>query len=228
MKRRDHTKKIWKEVSSMNIQHSFTLGPINAESLLKDPKHLSFTLSRYKFAAKMMKRCKHIIEIGCGEGIGALMFLAETSAKVTAVDFDKSQIEYARRNVMPHANGRVEFICQDMISRAYEGAKGDGLVCIDVIEHIHPSKEGEGRFFANIVDSLKDGGIALFGTPNKHASKYASVRSKKGHINLFDHERLISTLEKYFRHVFLFSMNDEMVHTGYEKLAHYLIALCIK
>ena len=26
--------------------------------------------------------------------------------------------------------------------------------------------------------------------------------------------------------VFMFSMNDEVVHTGYSKLAHYIFALC--
>ena len=33
-------------------------------------------------------------------------------------------------------------------------------------------------------------------------------------------------MEKHFENVFLFSMNDEMVHTGYSKMAHYLVAVC--
>src|SRR5262249_47894355 len=33
-------------------------------------------------------------------------------------------------------------------------------------------------------------------------------------------------LEKYFAHVFIFSMNDEVVHTGFSPMAHYLFALC--
>lgn len=114
------TKAKWEEVSIMNIAHNFVLGPINAESLLKDPKHLLFTLSRYKFASKMLKDCKHILEIGCGEGIGTLMFLAETSAKITAIDFDEKQIKYALDNVHPFSKNRVTFICQDMISSSYK------------------------------------------------------------------------------------------------------------
>ena len=221
-----HTKEVWKKVHEINIPHNFTLGPINAESLLKDPKHLAFTLSRYKFAMKMMRKCKHIIEIGCGEGIGALMFLADTSAIVTAINFDESQIEYANEHVLPHAQNRLTFICQDMVSTPYVGNRGDGLVCIDVIEHIHPSEEEQ--FLRNCVACLEQKGIAVFGTPNKYAHQYASARSQQGHINLFDPERLVSTLERHFSHVFLFSMNDEMVHTGYTKLAHYLMALCVK
>jgi hypothetical protein len=30
----------------------------------------------------------------------------------------------------------------------------------------------------------------------------------------------------YFRNVFLFGMNDEVLHTGYYDMCHYLWALC--
>jgi 2-polyprenyl-3-methyl-5-hydroxy-6-metoxy-1,4-benzoquinol methylase len=221
-----NTKSLWKKVSGMNITHNFLLGPINAESLLKDPKHLLFTLSRYKFASKMLVDCKHILEIGCGEGIGTFMFLAETSAKITAIDFDEHQIDYALKNVLPFSKNRVTFLCKDMVSSPYEQKICDGLVCMDVIEHIALSEEE--AFLKNSISCLKEKGIAVFGTPNKYAHQYASTRSKEGHINLFDPERLIATLKKYFSHVFLFSMNDEMIHTGFSKMAHYLMVLCIK
>jgi len=34
-------------------------------------------------------------------------------------------------------------------------------------------------------------------------------------------------MERHFENVFLFSMNDEVVHTGFTPLAHYLFALCV-
>ncbi len=33
-------------------------------------------------------------------------------------------------------------------------------------------------------------------------------------------------MSEYFHNVFMFSMNDEVVHTGYHRMAHYVIALC--
>jgi len=33
-------------------------------------------------------------------------------------------------------------------------------------------------------------------------------------------------LGAYFANVFIFSMNDEVVHTGFGKMSHYNIALC--
>ncbi len=230
------TRKVWKRVPLLNFPDSegnisdssrFRLGPINLESLIKDPKHLAFTLSRYKFAAKMMKECNNIMEIGCGEGIGALMFLRETNADIIAMDFDESQIRYAKEYILPHTENRVNFTCQDIITKPYKGKKVDGMVCIDVLEHIHPDEQEQ--FLKNYVSSLNNKGISIIGTPNKDANKkYGYLRSKKGHINLFNSERLRSTLEKYFTHTFLFSMNDEVVHTGYDKMAHYLIAISIK
>ena len=37
---------------------------------------------------------------------------------------------------------------------------------------------------------------------------------------------LKATLARHYHNVFLFSMNDEVIHTGYAKMAHYLFAVC--
>ena len=68
-----HTKKAWHKVTLLDHPEGFTMGPINAETWLRDPKHMGFMLSRYKFATKMMRRCTSIVEVGCGEGLGAMI-----------------------------------------------------------------------------------------------------------------------------------------------------------
>src|SRR5205823_13004491 len=100
----------------------------------------------------------------------------------------------------------------------------DGICLIDVIEHIYPSEES--GFLANLVRSVRPHGIALFGTPNLSADQYASPNSKVGHVNLKDHKTLRLTLSSYFHNIFVFSMNDEVLHTGFYPMAHYLWALC--
>jgi len=32
-------------------------------------------------------------------------------------------------------------------------------------------------------------------------------------------------VSKFFRNIFIFSMNDEVVHTGFHPMAHYLFAI---
>ncbi|MBH72749.1 MAG: methyltransferase type 11 [Rhodospirillaceae bacterium] len=223
----------WEKVTALNIDQNLKLGPIYSYFLLKDPKCLAFVLSRYKFASKMLKSKKRIIEVGCGEGIGALMLAGETDAQVVGYDFDESQITYARKNLLipfeeqnPHDRGRLLYEARDFSNDGEAKSAFDGLVCLDVIEHL-PRGEEELAFLTNCRRCLKEGGVAIIGTPSLHASDYASERSQIGHINLFSPDRLVSTLENHFSNVFLFSMNDEVVHTGFDKMAHYLIALCV-
>ena len=62
--------------------------------------------------------------------------------------------------------------------------------------------------------------------PSLESQRYASPPSKAGHINCKQAGELKSLLERHFDNVFVFSMNDEVVHTGYYAMAHYYFALC--
>ena len=61
--------------------------------------------------------------------------------------------------------------------------------------------------------------------PNVTAAAYASERSNATHVNLKDADQLRQLMNRYFANVFLFSMNDEVVHTGFCPMAHYLFAM---
>jgi len=95
---------------------------------------------------------------------------------------------------------------------------------LDVIEHIEAKNER--RFLSNIAASLVDDGVLIVGTPSLESQVYASPNSKAGHVNCKDAPSLKALMLDYFANVFLFSMNDEVVHTGFHPLAHYLFALC--
>jgi 2-polyprenyl-3-methyl-5-hydroxy-6-metoxy-1,4-benzoquinol methylase len=100
----------------------------------------------------------------------------------------------------------------------------DGAYSLDVLEHIPAEKED--RFVGNIAASLGDHGVLVLGSPSIQSQAYASPPSKAGHVNCKDAKGLKELAERYFHNVFLFSMNDEVVHTGFYAMAHYLIALC--
>ncbi|MCX5711820.1 MAG: class I SAM-dependent methyltransferase [Candidatus Omnitrophica bacterium] len=178
-----------------------------------------FTLSRYKFAAKMLPADKStkVLELGCQEGLGTIM-LAECGQQVLGLDFDKEAILYAQKN-LKHNN--ITFRCADFIGKKY--GKFRSVVSLDVIEHIRP--ELEDRFLKTICLNLDKNGFALIGTPNITTDKYASKYSRLGHVNLFSPERLDRLLRKYFDNVFIFGMNDEVIHTGFYPMCHYIMAL---
>lgn len=226
------TRDTWQKVMGSHTGTDLKWGPTNVDRFLFDPKRLAFFMARYKFAAKMLKDCRSIIDVGCGDGMGATTFLSDTYAdKIVGVDFERKVIEYACEELLPALREtrpsdaeKIEFIYSDFLSHANFG-QFDGAACIDVIEHIEI--EMTNPFLENMTRCLNPGGIAVIGTPNAMAAQFGSPHSKIGHINNFSPMRLHDTLQDHFQHVFMFSMNDEIVHTGYSNLAHYLMALCV-
>ncbi|MGH9877875.1 MAG: class I SAM-dependent methyltransferase [Nitrososphaerales archaeon] len=209
----------WRAVKEAIGHYTLNLGPHFAQQALENPLHLLFSLSRYKFAAKLLPQQSpvSVLELGCSEGLGTLM-LAEKGCQVTAVDFDKDAIAHAQQTIK---KANISFICADFLGHQF--GNFHAVISLDVIEHIPQSNEN--IFLETLYKNLHSDGFCLVGTPNVTAAQYASKASQVGHVNLFTAERLTSLVTKYFRHVFVFGMNDEVLHTGFYPMCHYLFAL---
>lgn len=184
-----------------------------------DPRRLAILLSRYKFVAKMLSGKRRALEVGCGDAFGSRIVRQETEA-LCAVDFDPLFIEDA----LSRQDDRWPLECKvhDILSGPVPGLF-DAAYSLDVLEHIR--LEDEGAFIANICASLEENGVLIIGTPSIQSQAYASPQSKEGHINCKDHKTLRDLVSRHFHNVFIFSMNDEVVHTGFYPMAHYLFAL---
>ena len=68
--------------------------------------------------------------------------------------------------------------------------------------------------------------MLIFGCPTIESQKYASKLSKLGHINCKNKTEFKKLMLNYFHNVFSFSMNDEVLHTGFDKMSHYIFVLC--
>ena len=213
------THETWEGVRALMGQDTFTLGPYFAHQLRHQTRHLLFTLARYKFAARLLPQDApaRVLELGCAEGIGTLL-LAENGHTVLGVDFDEPAIRYAQESI---DHPRIRFQSGDFLDQRF--GEFDAVVTLDVIEHVFPRDEP--RFLRTLTDNLAEDGFCVVGTPNETASPYASERSRAGHVNLYTAERLTHALRGYFRNVFIFGMNDEVVHTGFYPMCHYLFAL---
>ena len=196
-----------------------TLGLMTNQAWADDPKHLLFTLSRYKFVAKMLSGAKKVLEVGCADAFGTRIVVQEVE-KLTATDFDP--VFVADVNERMSERWRFECRTHDMLSGPI-AESFDGVYALDVIEHIAPKDEMQ--FVTNMVSSLGDHGVLILGTPSLQSQAYASPPSKAGHINCKDAPALKELLRSFFHNVFIFSMNDEVVHTGYYPMAHYLFAV---
>jgi 2-polyprenyl-3-methyl-5-hydroxy-6-metoxy-1,4-benzoquinol methylase len=196
-----------------------TLGLMTNQVWEDDPRRLAITLSRYKFVAKMLSGKQHVLEVGCADAFGTRIVQQEVK-RLTATDFDQVFID----DVLRRMDDRWKFECRqhDLMSGPFPGSF-DGAYALDVIEHIPAADESV--FVENIVQSLTPEGVLILGSPSLESQTYASPPSKAGHVNCKTGSELRALLDRFFHNVFLFSMNDEVVHTGFSPMAHYLLAI---
>jgi hypothetical protein len=197
-----------------------TLGLMTNQVWHDDPRRLMILLSRYKFVAKMLSGRKNVGELGCGDAFGSRVVLQELE-KLTVYDFDPVFIEDVRQRYSPKwpLEARVHDILAAPLPQVH-----DAIYSLDVIEHI--ARHDEHGYLTNLSRSLNEHGVLIIGSPSLESQPYASPQSKAGHINCKTGSEMKALLQNYFSTVFLFSMNDEVVHTGFYPMAHYLLAVC--
>jgi len=196
------------------------LGLMSNQVWHDDPKRLLFVLSRYKFVAKMFGGMNSVLEIGCADAFATRVVRQEVK-HLTAVDFDPVFV----KDAIDRMDEKWQFDClvHNILEKPVAGLF-DGAYALDVLEHIH--QEDEQRCLSNIVQSLTEQGVLIIGMPSIQSQAYASAASKEGHVNCKDQQGLKELMSRFFHNVFIFSMNDEVVHTGFYSMAHYLFALC--
>jgi len=193
------------------------LGGPTSQSLINDPKHIVFALSRYKFCARMLEGKRRVLELGFGDGIG-LPLIAGQAEHVYAVDRESMARESVERRLGKYLTN-VTFMETDPTAAPLD-LEVDAAFSIDFLEHIPPEKET--FLMRNIVQCLPEDGVLVTGTPNISAQAHASHSSRIHHVNLKSPESLRDLMEQYFDNVFIFGMNDEVLHTGFGAMCHYL------
>jgi SAM-dependent methyltransferase len=210
----------YSELFEAKQKHGITrLGLMVNQVWNQDPKRTLFTLARYKFVARMLGGRKHVLEVGCADAFGTRI-VQQAVGRVTAVDFDPIFIADVKERMNPH--WPLEAFVHDMMAGPVPGTF-DAAYGLDVLEHI--SERDEHQFIGNVVRSLTADGVGIFGMPSLESQTYASSQSGAGHVNCKSGEDLKRTLEQHFHSVFVFSMNDEVVHTGFYPMSHYLLGL---
>jgi len=196
------------------------LGLMSNQTWHDDPRRLVFLLARYKFVAKMLSGQDRVLEVGCADAFGTRIVQQEVG-RLTAIDFDPVFVADVTARMDPH--WPLECLVHDLVAGPVPGPF-DAAYALDVLEHIAPADED--AFLSSLIASLAPHGLAIIGTPSLQSQAHASPASREGHVNCKDGPALRGLLGRFFHNVFLFSMNDEVVHTGFAPMANYLLALC--
>lgn len=209
------TEELMQEVPEIN------LGRYASFWFHKTPRRVLHCMSYYKFASKLIGKGKRVLDVGCNEGLGTFL-VGKECGFAKGVDFDEDAIIQAQKNFNEPF---VEFEAGDFL-KSKDTGNWDAVINFDVIEHILPEHAHD--FIEGIAKELTPEGLCVIGTPSKISQDFASEVSKKGHINIYSHERLEAEMREHFEFVFMFAANDEVVHTGYLPLAHYFITVGCK
>lgn len=175
-----------------------------------DPKTVLFMLARYKFISKMLDGYDRVLEVGCGDAFGSHL-VAQTVGHLKCIDIDRQMISSANKHP------KITYECTGEVTSS------DAIYALDVIEHM-PHDESD-RWLGALSYAAP---LVIIGMPSLESQEYASPLSKANHINCMSAPDLKALMKKHFRHVFVWSMNDEVVSTGFHKLAHYVFAIGVK
>jgi 2-polyprenyl-3-methyl-5-hydroxy-6-metoxy-1,4-benzoquinol methylase len=188
--------------------------------MLKNPLMTTIKLSRFKFASKLISKKDSLLDIGCGQGLSSIFF-SDYCKYVYGVDLLSDFLHHDRKN--------IKFIKKNIFQLKKNNFKHkiNLITLIDFIEHFNKS---QGSLILSKCSKLleKKGGTLIVGTPSVYSSEYRSKRSRIQHIHEYDGMELKDLCSKYFNRTFLFSMNDEVVHTGFYKLAWFNFVVCVK
>lgn len=187
-----------------------TLGSMSSQRWLDDPKTLLFTLSRYKQVARLLDGVENVAEIGCGDGFAGRL----VQQSVGWLDrYDCDDRFCAESGAVPW----------DITRGPLPGQSYDAIYMLDVFEHIADSH----AVLRNVCASIRPDGRAIIGIPSLESQQYASEMSQLGHVSCMTGGDLKRMMEEYFRCVLVLSMNDEVLHSGFFPMSHYLLSIGI-
>ena len=95
-----------------------------------------------------------VLDLGCGAGVPADLWLANAGFDVTGIDISEVQIERAR-NLVPGA----KFVCDDIATFDVEGDSFDAVITLYAL--IHVPLEDQRKLFPRIRKWLRPGGFLL-------------------------------------------------------------------
>ena len=193
--------------------------------LIKNPLMATIKLARYKFVSKMLDTNDCIIDVGCGGGLSTLYY-SNFCSKAIGIDNDVRRANEWKN----YKNRKLDFVCFDALNISKLNFDANCIINVDFIEHVS-KKEGI-NFIKDCKHYLKNqknkrNKMLIIGTPSYYSKKYRAKHNLKHHKYEYKPEELYNLCSKNFSRVLKFSMNDELVHTGFDKLGWFFFLICI-
>lgn len=151
-------------------------------------------MARYLFAAGFC-RGKRVLDIGCGPGYGAKVFLAEGAKDVTGSDISEDAITQARQNC--GADDAV-FVVDDSEKLTHVTGRYDVICSLEHLEHLAKPE----ALLSQSTMLLGPGGVLIISVPDKIAEERLEAPNPY-HIHRWSPDELAELLGRYYAEVVL-------------------------
>lgn len=150
-------------------------------------------LSRYRLASRSVSG-RLVLDVACGNGIGAASLLAGGATAVVGVDRDWDALRQARSSVCPEYS-----LCMaDAVNLPFGTAAFDVVVSFETLEHI----EDDDGFIGELRRVLVDHGLLFLSTPNALYTRPVDGKPRNPyHIREYSPPELRALLERHFTRV---------------------------
>ena len=136
---------------------------------------------------------KRVLDCPCGEGFGSNI-LSAVAESVLGIDISDAAIKHAAGK---YQNKSLTFKCLDMAKVSTLPAKEfDVIVCFEGIEHV--DEQAQLLALAGFERALKDDGLLIISTPNKHTYSDLPKYSNSFHVHEFYVDEFRSFLKSKF------------------------------
>ena len=115
------------------------MGVRTRHNYIQDPQRLVFSLSRYKFVAKMFEGYENVLEVGAGDGFKSPIVKQHCKNLYLSDILEENLQAFKATNIK-----KTKFFLHNFIE-GHTQKKFDGIYSLDVLEHI--KKKNEKKFF---------------------------------------------------------------------------------
>jgi SAM-dependent methyltransferase len=137
------------------------------------------------------------LDIGSGKGIGCHFLSLQPYREVLGLDADPESVGFAQGRY-GHTRLRFEHAVAPALPHA--DARYDGIVCLEVIEHV----EDDHELLRGIRGRLAEGGVFVLSTPNRlitSPGRESGSPKNPYHVREYDPEELAALLGEHFSSV---------------------------